>query len=153
MRTVIFPAVRAAIPLLLLCASVGIGRAHAQDSVRVEEIRPGDPEERPQLVNRSEMTRLIARNYPPLLRDAGISGEVVVRARVLETGRVDSASVEVVEATHQGFGGAAVRVVRRAIFLPARAKGQPVPFTLVLPIAFSVSAPSSGAPASRPPER
>jgi TonB family protein len=157
---------------LLVCATIQAGQAGAQESgaqlraaadssaarvaPSIEEILPGDPTATaPVLLNAGEMSRAFARSYPPLLRDQQVSGEVVIRARVLESGRVDSASVEVVQATHPEFGEVAARVIRSAVFRPARANGQPVAFTLLYPIQFAVEPPSAspGAPGTRRPER
>ncbi len=58
--------------------------------------------------------------YPPALRDAGVSGRVLLQFIVNITGRVDSTSIKVVESTHDGFVEPARESVAAAIFRPAR---------------------------------
>jgi hypothetical protein len=47
----------------------------------------------------ADLSRALARNYPPDLRDAGVHGEVSLRFRVLEDGRVDLTNVRVTRTT------------------------------------------------------
>ncbi len=61
-----------------------------------------------------------APRYPPVLRELGLSGRVLLRFIVNTTGRVDSASITVVESTHDGFEASARESVAAAIFHPAR---------------------------------
>jgi TonB family protein len=129
---------RIATPLLLLLATTQVEYVHAQEAETLTEIHPGDPEVTPpELLNGAEVNRLLARNYPPLLRDRKISGEVVIRARVLESGRVDTTTIEVVSASEPDFGEVAARILAHAVFRPARVKGRPVSFILLYPINFS----------------
>lgn len=93
-------------------------------------------DERPELTNRSEVDRLMQRNYPPLLRDAGIAGQVTLRFRVNEDGRVDAESIAVENASHDAFGDAARRVVERMRFRPATVGGRAVRVWVTLPITF-----------------
>lgn len=94
-------------------------------------------EELPRLLNASDLARQLERNYPPLLRDAGVSGDVVLRFRLLEDGRVDAASIQTISATDSQFVAAAERSVGRLRFRPARINGRPVKVWVELPIAFS----------------
>jgi TonB family protein len=98
--------------------------------------------EAPDLVNTDEVKRALSRAYPPLLRDSGQSGEVVLSFRVLENGTVDPATVEVVSATNAGFAAAARRVALTMRFRPALLNGTPVPCWSVVPVNFvSLGAP------------
>lgn len=96
-------------------------------------------EERPELTNRRALVSAIERNYPPLLRDAGVSGTVTVRFRVNEDGTVDSGSITVENSTHDAFGDAAKRAVERARFRPAKVGGRAVKVWVVLPVNFQLS--------------
>lgn len=99
----------------------------------------GVVEAAPELLNRDEVATALQRNYPPLLRDAGVEGRVMLRYRVTRDGMVDPGSVGVEEASHDAFSEAAVRVVKRMRFRPARYKGSPVPVWVVQPITFQTS--------------
>ncbi|MFL5382410.1 MAG: energy transducer TonB [Longimicrobiaceae bacterium] len=93
----------------------------------------------PELLNRAEVAGEIARNYPPLLRDAGVAGSVTLRMRIGSDGVVDGRSIEVLESTHDLFGEAASRVAQRLRFRPATVGGKPVPVWVTLPVAFQLS--------------
>jgi TonB family protein len=97
----------------------------------------------PQLLNRDEVAAVLSRNYPPLLRDAGVEGRVWIRFRVTRTGEVDAGSVEVLESSHDAFTEAAARVTRRMRFRPASHHGTPVPVWVSLPIAFQTTGPDA----------
>jgi protein TonB len=70
--------------------------------------------------------------YPGLMRDAGINGEVVVRFVVRADGTVDPRTVAVLRSTDEAdlFATAARRVLRRLRFHPATRDGVAVPATL-----------------------
>lgn len=93
----------------------------------------------PQLANRSEFARALTRNYPQHLRDEGVEGEVAVRFRVLESGAVDSASMQVTRSANEELSTAALASVRLLRFRPGRAYGRPVKVWIELPIAFTTS--------------
>ena len=61
--------------------------------------------------------------YPALLRTAGVGGEVLVRFVVDTTGRVEPASIAIVDATHSLFADAVRRWLRRTRYAPAEAAG------------------------------
>ncbi|HYW05835.1 MAG TPA: TonB family protein [Longimicrobium sp.] len=96
-------------------------------------------EEKPNLSNRAEVTRALERNYPPLLRDAGVSGTVILSFRVNEDGRVDPSSITVVETENEQFTEAAKKVVERMRFRPAKVNNRPVKVLVQLPITFQPS--------------
>ena len=93
-------------------------------------------EVQPELVNRGEVARLLQRNYPPLLRDAGITGSVHLRFVIDEDGTVAPGSVEVTEATHAEFATAARTLAARMLFDPARVNGRPARVWGEIPIHF-----------------
>jgi len=95
-------------------------------------------EEQPELTNRGEVARQMSRNYPPLLRDAGVAGTVTIRMRVNEDGRVDAESISVENSTHEAFGDAAKRVVERMRFRPAKVGGRSVKVWVTLPVTFQL---------------
>lgn len=95
-------------------------------------------QEKPQLQNGSEIQRALSRNYPPLLRDAGVNGTVTVKIRVNEDGRVDASSIEIVETSHDAFADATKRTVERMRFRPAKVDGRAVKVWVILPITWQV---------------
>ena len=66
------------------------------------------------------------RDYPTLLRQAGITGSVVLQAVIDTTGKAEPASIAVMQSTYPGFNDAAKRWLSEALFRPARKGGQAV---------------------------
>lgn len=95
-------------------------------------------EEKPQLQNASEVQRLLQRLYPPLLRDAGITGQVQMKFVVNASGRVEATSVSVVNASHDQFGEASTKVVEKMRFKPAKVGGRAVPVLVQIPISWTL---------------
>ncbi|HEU0079253.1 MAG TPA: TonB family protein [Longimicrobiaceae bacterium] len=95
-------------------------------------------EEKPQLQNGPEVQRLLQRLYPPLLRDAGITGQVQMKFVVNAQGRVEATSVSVINATHDQFGEASTKVVEKMRFRPAKVGGRPVPVLVQIPISWTL---------------
>ncbi|HEX6368329.1 MAG TPA: energy transducer TonB [Longimicrobium sp.] len=105
----------------------------------VEEFVPGEDmvEVRP-VLDRNGLGRALERNYPPVLRDARVSGRVVIEMIVDENGRPRSGSARVIEASHPAFADAALRAVDRFRFRPARIGGTAVPVRVTIPIQWTV---------------
>lgn len=126
-------------------ASEGVEGGVAQSTVERET--PPDEgtyelsavEELPSLSNRADFGRQLARNYPPLLRDAGVTGTVQVRFRVLEDGRVDGESIQITNSTHEQFNDPTMRAVRAMRFRPAKVNGRPVKVWVEQPIQWTVA--------------
>lgn len=95
-------------------------------------------EEKPQLQNGPEVQRLLQRLYPPLLRDAGITGQVQMKFVVNAQGRVEATSVSVINASHDQFGEASTKVVERMRFRPAKVGGRAVPVLVQIPISWTL---------------
>ncbi|HYH82105.1 MAG TPA: energy transducer TonB [Longimicrobium sp.] len=100
---------------------------------------PGEDEEGPELLNREEVAQVMGELYPPLMRAAGVQGEVTLRMRVERDGTVDPASIQVLSTSHESFSDAAIRVARQFRFLPARYRGEAVPAWVSLPIQFELA--------------
>lgn len=79
-----------------------------------------------------------APDYPLPLRQAGTEGGALVEFDVDPSGRVVTARA--LQSTHAEFAAAAVRAVLRWRFEPGRRDGRAVPFRMVVPIGFSLSA-------------
>ncbi|MEW5931905.1 MAG: M56 family metallopeptidase, partial [Gemmatimonadota bacterium] len=111
-----------------------------------------DATDKPRLVNGAQVQRLLARTYPPVLRDAGITGRAEV-AMVVTAGGAPT-EVRVLEATRPEFAEAAAVVMRQARFAPAKRDGRAVAVRLQLPVAFTLerdTAPVPGVPSVTPP--
>ncbi|MDA1277176.1 MAG: energy transducer TonB [Verrucomicrobia bacterium] len=72
--------------------------------------------------------------YPKALKQQGIEGEAKIKATIDENGVVTAA--ELVSATHEPFGPAALDAVRSWSFYPAREDHRPVAETVTIPVAF-----------------
>jgi TonB family protein len=114
--------------------------------VQIPQVLPPDStyelsmvEEMPKLANSAEVQAALARNYPPLLRDAGVIGTVTLRMRVDASGSVDRQSITVEQSTHDAFTGAATRVAETMRFIPAKIHQKPVPVWVTLPITFQLA--------------
>jgi protein TonB len=94
------------------------------------EVRP--------VLDRNGLGRALERNYPPVLRDARVSGRVVIELIVDENGRPRPGSARVIDASHPAFADAALRAVDRFRFRPARIGGTAVPVRVTIPIQWTV---------------
>src|SRR6202008_2098783 len=103
-----------------------------------ETFELADVEIAPELVSADEMAAALSRSYPQLLRDAGVSGQVMLRFRVTSEGAVDPASVTVESATSPHFEEAAREALEGMSFTPAQMEGHPVPVWMPLPMAFEI---------------
>ena len=89
--------------------------------------------------SRSAMLACLEKHYPPLLRDAGIGGEVVVWAFVEEDGDVLKTQLNK-SSGHVAMDEVAVREVREcpgAEFSPGMVGDKPAGFWVALPIKFT----------------
>lgn len=102
----------------------------------------------PELRNRNDFARELWRVYPPRLRDRGVSGTATIEVVVDREGRVSGARA--VRSSEPEFGTAAVRVVERMRFTPARLDGQAVPVRLVIPVTFALA--GADGPVGEPPQ-
>jgi TonB family protein len=90
---------------------------------------------KPELRNRDEVARALVRNYPPELRDRGVSGTTQVWIYLNEEGRVVDARVRQTSGEPK-LDEAALRVARIFQFTPARNRDLPVAVWIALPIVF-----------------
>ena len=92
---------------------------------------------RPEIRNRGEVTAALMREYPPILRDAGIGGRVVVWFFISEEGVVGDRRVSQTSGQVQ-FDDAALRVAEIISFTPALNRDQRVAVWIEVPITFQV---------------
>ncbi len=90
----------------------------------------------PDITNRSEVQRALEREYPPLLRDAGIGGTVKVWFFINEDGQVQQTQVNT-SSGHSALDDAALRVADVFRFTPALNRDKKVPVWVALDITFT----------------
>ena len=91
----------------------------------------------PSILNRQEVLRAMEREYPPVLRDAGIGGQVGVYLFIDENGEVQNFRVES-SSGHQALDDAALRVARVYRFSAALNRDEKVPAWVQFRITFQV---------------
>lgn len=92
----------------------------------------------PDLSNPIEVVQALREEYPPLLRDAGIGGSILVWFLIDEEGRLRTTLIR--ESSGQAaLDQAALRVAERMRFTPARNGDETVPVWISLPITFRVN--------------
>ena len=91
----------------------------------------------PQLKNRDDVGRALEREYPPLLRDAGVGGKVEVWVRISEQGRVEDVQIHQ-SSGHPALDEAAIKVGQVMEFTPAMNRDKQVPVWVSIPITFQV---------------
>ena len=92
---------------------------------------------RPEIKNRSAVIQAMERGYPPILRDAGIGGQVLVWFFINEQGRVIDNRIANSSGNAQ-LDEAALRVASVYEFTPALNRDQVVPVWVQIPITFQV---------------
>ena len=92
---------------------------------------------RPEILNRDEVSAALMRLYPPILRDAGIGGQVVVWFFISEEGSVLDRRVSETSG-HVPLDEAALEVADVFRFSPALNREQIVQVWIQLPITFQV---------------
>ena len=77
--------------------------------------------------------------YPEILRQAGVSGRVIVQAIIDTTGRAIPSSVRVIQTPHSGFDQPAKNLVLQSLFRPGRVSGRAVKVLVNVPIDFALN--------------
>ena len=91
----------------------------------------------PILQNRADVGRALEREYPQLLRDAGVGGSCEVWIRISEAGIVQDVQVNQ-SSGHPALDNAAMRVGQTMEFSPAMNRDKAVPVWVSIPITFQV---------------
>ena len=91
---------------------------------------------RPELRNSSAVQAALVRNYPPLLRDAGIGGSPVVWFFIDENGKVIKTQLSK-PSGYQALDEAALNVAQLMQFSPAYNRDKKVPVWVEIPIVFT----------------
>ena len=91
----------------------------------------------PVLRNRTEVGRALTREYPKLLRDAGVGGSCEVWIRISAGGAVEDVQVNQ-SSGHPSLDAAALRVGQTMTFSPAMNRDKEVSVWVSIPITFQV---------------
>ena len=91
----------------------------------------------PVMQNRDEVARALEREYPALLRDAGVGGRTIVWVRLDDQGNVQDVQVNTTSG-QPSLDEAALRVARVMEFSPAMNRDKQVPVWVSIPIQFQV---------------
>lgn len=91
----------------------------------------------PRMLNTDEVAEAMRREYPPLLRQAGIGGEVVVWVHITAAGVVEDSRV-FQSSGQPELDEAALRVARSVEFSPAMNRDRRVPVWIQFPLTFRV---------------
>lgn len=91
----------------------------------------------PELRDRSDFQRRLQREYPPMLKDAGIGGTTVLWVFIDESGAVQNTRVTQ-SSGYEQLDQAAQRVMQQARFTPALNRDQRVPVWIQLPVTWQV---------------
>jgi len=89
----------------------------------------------PNLLNRYVVGAALEREYPALLRDAGVSGRTIVWIKIDERGVLQDVQINQ-SSGHPALDAAAIRVARTMEFSPALNRDQVVPVWVSIPIQF-----------------
>ncbi len=92
---------------------------------------------RPEIKDRQAAMRLVERNYPKLLQDAGVSGTVNVWVFIDRRGEVKNAEVQR-SSGNGALDAAALKSVQEFEFTPAINMDKTVPVWVAIPITFTV---------------
>jgi protein TonB len=77
--------------------------------------------------------------YSPEARRKHIQGKVFVEFVITKTGKIDPQSVRAIKGLGYGLDEEAVRVIKRCPdWIPGTHRGEPVPQTMVMPLAFKL---------------
>jgi TonB family protein len=90
----------------------------------------------PEVRNRAEVSRTLEREYPPLLRNAGVGGRVLVYFFINARGEVEELQLHE-SSGHAALDAAALRVAEVFEFSPAMNRTERVPVWIQIPITFT----------------
>ena len=94
----------------------------------------------PRLLNQEEVEQELRRTYPPMLREAGIEGDVEVTLWLDENGTIVRSEVSS-GSGYRSLDEAALKVVDAMRLAPAQNQGRPVRVIVAIPVRFRVQIP------------
>ena len=127
---------------LIICLSIGCAGTSPEATQPSAPSTQSEQSENGFYTTADEMPQLIGglrdlhrrATYPRSLRDTGIQGKVLITFIVNEKGK--PRNIEVAQSLHPDADREAMRVVAKALFIPGKRDGQPVPVKMSLPITF-----------------
>jgi TonB family protein len=110
-----------------------------------DAIASGEPEftpytVKPDLKNPAQVAAALRRNYPPLLRDAGIAGTTVLWFHIGADGAVLRTTLKE-SSGYPALDESAARVAETMEFTPALNEGRPTAVWVMIPLTFASSGP------------
>lgn len=85
-----------------------------------------------------QLVSKVTPRYPPVLQQAGIAGKVQVQYVVDTTGHAEPSSWKILSSTNKAFEEPAREAIMKAVFKPARIKGQAVRQLVQQAISFNI---------------
>ncbi len=77
--------------------------------------------------------------YPRMMQQANIEGQVLLQFVVETDGHVGSESIETLSSSHRAFEGPARDMISRCLFRPGRVRASPVRVLVQMPIIFNLA--------------
>jgi protein TonB len=77
--------------------------------------------------------------YPRMMQQANIEGQVLLQFVVETDGHVTSGSIETMSSSHRAFEGPARDMIARCLFRPGRVRASPVRVLVQMPILFTLA--------------
>lgn len=77
-------------------------------------------------------------DYPRMMQQANIEGQVLLQFVVDTTGHVETPSIKTQHASHRAFEGPAKDMIAKCLFRPGRVRGRPVRVLVQMPINFTL---------------
>ncbi|HKA57648.1 MAG TPA: TonB family protein [Gemmatimonadales bacterium] len=109
------------------CPDDGLGDAFLSEVYDEDSV-----DERPKLVSAPPL------EYPPLLRQGGLQGRVMIQAIVDTLGRPEPTSLKIIARPSTGFEQSARDHVLHTVFRPGRVKGRTVRVRVRVPIDYTI---------------
>ncbi|NIM49697.1 MAG: TonB family protein [Gemmatimonadales bacterium] len=78
-------------------------------------------------------------DYPRMMQQANIEGQVLLQFVVETDGRVKSENIETITSTHKAFEGPARDMIGKCLFRPGRVRANPVRVLVQMPIIFNLA--------------
>jgi len=117
----------------------GVGLEKGISSLTADvKIEPGQAFSEAAVDEKPEQISKYSPDYPDLLRQAGIEGNVTIEVIIDTTGHAEPASLRVVQSTNKAFELSARDAVLKSLYRPGRVRGQPVRVLVQVPIAFNI---------------
>ena len=96
-------------------------------------------DKRAELINREQIAKRLQQLYPPLLRDAGVTGKVTVQMVVGSDGRVDMSTVKIISTSHDAFADVTMQIMKDLRFSPAKMGSTSVRMLTVMPVSWNLN--------------